>query len=261
MMEHKLLISKTCNAWKVVTLSMITIFLVSTQMCQCIETDIDHVVSDYIGEVVETKIELLEDGDEIAGKNGNYPHSGAREKNPPMRTMYFQNHDLMDENSEKPEKSPDRTVKESMQPGWNLARAKLVAEKNLAFFYNPKFPNKGMTHNYTDKNATKYKDQADFIPGKDVPPFSLETLQGVLSYPGPVINRTTPVLFLGYNTHSGFLLCLFNCSGTDIGDLLEKSPADTHYVFLSQSENAKQDVIWMKHRFTQESNILVAQGR
>lgn len=86
-----------------------------------------------------------------------------------------------------------------------------------------------------------------FVPGQLAPVFKLPTLDGSLVYPGPVINRTTPVVFHSYNPDSAFLRCLWNCSGS-VEDFVTSSPADVHYVFMSSSNDAVGDVTWMRSR-------------
>lgn len=86
-----------------------------------------------------------------------------------------------------------------------------------------------------------------FVPGQLAPAFKLPTLDGSLVYPGPVINRTTPVIFHSYNPDSAFLRCLWNCSGS-VEDFVTSSPADVHYVFMSSSNDAIGDVTWMRSR-------------
>ncbi len=100
----------------------------------------------------------------------------------------------------------------------------------------------------------------DFLPGDKVQPFSISTLDGFLYYPGPVINYSTPLLVHAYNPYSGFARCLWNCTGS-LEELFLRSPNNTHYIFISHSSNAVQDVIWMKARVKETSQRLLAHKR
>jgi len=110
-----------------------------------------------------------------------------------------------------------------------------IAESNMASYSSPPLAG-GLP-----RSAGK------FVPGQLAPSFKLPTLDGSLVYPGPVINRTTPVIFHSYNPESAFLRCLWNCSGS-VEDFVTSSPADVHYVFMSSSNDAVDDVTWMRSR-------------
>ena len=112
----------------------------------------------------------------------------------------------------------------------------------------------------------------DFIPGQIVQPFSLLTLDAggnppsYLTYPGPVINHSTPILIHGFHSASGFLECLWNCT-TSLEELfLIRSPRnstdfDTHYIFLSHNDDALNDAIWMINRVLDTGNTLYKSGK
>lgn len=91
-----------------------------------------------------------------------------------------------------------------------------------------------------------------FKPGDSPAPFKLPTLKGDLIYPGPNLNSSTPILFHAFTMESGFLECLWNCSKS-IEDLIMNSPLNIHYVFMSHSENAYIDSLWMRARFSNSS--------
>ena len=99
-----------------------------------------------------------------------------------------------------------------------------------------------------------------FNPGDRVRPFRLPTLAGLVRYPGPVMNATSSVLLHVYNKHSAFLQCLWNCSGS-VEALLLHSPHNTHYIFMSQGEEAYSDALWMRQRFRQVVSELAWQHR
>ena len=112
----------------------------------------------------------------------------------------------------------------------------------------------------------------DFIPGQIVEPFSLLTLDAggnppsYLTYPGPVINHSTPILIHGFHPASGFLECLWNCSSSLEELFLIRSPRnttdfDTHYIFLSHNDYAFGDAFWMINRILDTGNKLYRTGK
>ena len=102
-------------------------------------------------------------------------------------------------------------------------------------------------HNLQSSNL-KDAQLVELDPGQPAKPFSLPTLQGNLVFPGPVINQSVPILFHAFNPLSGFAQCLWNCSGS-VEELIQNSPNDTHYVFMSTSLDAYFDALWMQNRF------------
>ena len=113
-----------------------------------------------------------------------------------------------------------------------------------------------------DYLLTNVKDAplVELSPGQPAKPFAVPTLRGNLVYPGPIINPTVPVLFHAFNPLSGFGQCLWNCSGS-IEALVEKSPADTHYVFMSTSVNAFDDAVWMHNQFKAAISLMLKSNR
>ncbi|XP_035698307.1 uncharacterized protein LOC118431301 [Branchiostoma floridae] len=83
---------------------------------------------------------------------------------------------------------------------------------------------------------------ADLEPDRPAPPFKLWTLDGVLTDDDL---KGNPVIFHGYNSHSGFLECLWTSNASRVS-LIDRTPNNTHYVFMTRSENAYEDARWMK---------------
>ncbi|CAH1773878.1 unnamed protein product [Owenia fusiformis] len=105
-----------------------------------------------------------------------------------------------------------------------------VAEENMTF--EQKMVDRIKYVNFRD--AAPY----NFNPGDPALSFSIYTTTALdiglsgsnLVYPGPMINRTTPILFNFKDSRSGFLEVLW---GTDaITYLLENGPSNTHYFFI-----------------------------
>ena len=87
-----------------------------------------------------------------------------------------------------------------------------------------------------------------YNPGDTAPSFELQTLDGRLVYKEKSLNDTTashPIMFCAYTEHSAFLQALWTEEGS-VRRLLERSPKNTQYVFLSLSDNARDDVKRMK---------------
>ena len=146
-------------------------------------------------------------------------------------------------------------------------------------------PNLFLKHSIGAKNLEYYRSRksqiqlrpsverlGDFIPGQIVEPFSLLTLDAggnppcYLTYPGPVINHSTPILIHGFHAASGFLECLWNCSSSLEELFLIRSPRnstdyDTHYIFLSHNNDAQGDAIWMINRILDTGNKLYKSGK
>lgn len=88
-------------------------------------------------------------------------------------------------------------------------------------------------------------------PGEKAPNFTLPTLEGPKLFKG-VDNKGTnihpPIIFHEFTNHSGFLECLWT-KDSSLMELIDNSPENTDYVFLSSSTDAVSTAIWMKQRF------------
>jgi hypothetical protein len=85
-------------------------------------------------------------------------------------------------------------------------------------------------------------------PGEFAPSFRLQTLNGRISYKKAHKNTTTPqhpIIFHAFTNRSAFLEVLWTNKHSIIG-LLLNSPRNTRYVFMSFSENAKEEAQWMR---------------
>ena len=114
-------------------------------------------------------------------------------------------------------------------------------------------------HSKPEDLATQQLRDAPLVelnPGQPAKPFSLPTLKGDVVYPGSFLTHHVPILFHAYNPKSGFCQYLWNCSGS-IEELVKKSPRETHYVFMSTSEDAYSDAVWMEKRFASTMNEMI----
>jgi len=88
-------------------------------------------------------------------------------------------------------------------------------------------------------------------PGEKAPNFTLPTLRGPRIYKG-INNKGTnihpPIIFHEFTNHSGFLECLWT-KDSSLMELIDNSPENTDYVFLSSSTDAVTTAEWMKQRF------------
>ena len=88
-------------------------------------------------------------------------------------------------------------------------------------------------------------------PDEKAPNFTLPTLKGPLIYKGaghPETNINPPIIFHEFTNHSGFLECLWT-KDASLLELIDNSPENAHYVFLSSSNNAAATAEWMRLRF------------
>ena len=132
-------------------------------------------------------------------------------------------------------------------PVANIIAAKNAIAKSTLIYQSHKIRTHG------DQNMT-------YIPGSPAPAFSLPTLAGTLSFPGPIINKTTPILFYSHDPRSAFSICLWNCSHS-VEDLLLNSPNNTHYIFLTYSGDGESTAGWMKEKLVVELENLVESDR
>lgn len=97
-----------------------------------------------------------------------------------------------------------------------------------------------------------------FNPGDAAPSFSIQTLDGRLVYKTKMPNDTTPsnpIIFSAFTDHSAFLRALWTEEGS-VRHLLERSPKNTQYIFLSLADNAKDDVEYMRGKIFKEMEKL-----
>ena len=86
-------------------------------------------------------------------------------------------------------------------------------------------------------------------PGDKAPAFRIQTLNGPLIYKNTSdTDIKLPIIFHEFTNQSGFLEALWT-KDSSIVDLLQHSPPNTQYVFMSSSPNAKKTAEWMKGRF------------
>ena len=88
-------------------------------------------------------------------------------------------------------------------------------------------------------------------PSEKAPNFTLPTLQGSIIYKGiknEETNINLPIIFHEFTNHSGFLECLWT-KESSLLELIDNSPDNTQYVFLSSSNDALGTAEWMKTQF------------
>ena len=147
--------------------------------------------------------------------------------------------------------------------GPNLALKHAIGSKNLQYYADSR-RNRLNVHSESGQSG-------DFIPGQIVQPLSILILDAdnkpkYLSYPGPVINHSTPVLIHGFHPASGLLECFWNCTSSLEELFLIRSPRnvtayDTHFIFLSHNDDAYTDALWMKNRVLQTGKDLCNSGK
>lgn len=99
---------------------------------------------------------------------------------------------------------------------------------------------------------------SQYKPGDSAPSFMIQTLHGKFMYKEKALNDTRdsdPIIFCAFNKHSAFLKALWTEDGS-VRRLLVRSPRNTQYVFLSQSDTALDDVRWMQHKIYAEMESL-----
>ena len=88
-------------------------------------------------------------------------------------------------------------------------------------------------------------------PEEKAPNFTLPTLKGPIIYKGSNSNETNirpPIIFHEFTNHSGFLEALWT-KETSILELIDNSPENTNYVFLTSANDALSSAEWMKSKF------------
>jgi hypothetical protein len=88
-------------------------------------------------------------------------------------------------------------------------------------------------------------------PNTKAPNFTLPTLNGPIIYKGIKHNETNihgPIIFHEFTNHSGFLECLWT-KDASILELVDNSPQNTQYVFLTSANDAETTAKWMQNRF------------
>lgn len=97
-----------------------------------------------------------------------------------------------------------------------------------------------------------------YNPGELAPSFSIQTLDGRLVFKKRALNDTTPsnpIIFSAFTDHSAFLRALWTEEGS-VRHLLESSPKNTQYIFISLDDNAKNDVKFMRKKIFKEMTKL-----
>jgi hypothetical protein len=97
-----------------------------------------------------------------------------------------------------------------------------------------------------------------YKPGDLALSFVIQTESGKFVYKEKASNdskNSNPIIFCAFNKHSAFLRALWTEEGS-VRRLLERSPRNTQYVFLSLSENAKHDVEYMQKKIFGEMTKL-----
>ena len=76
-------------------------------------------------------------------------------------------------------------------------------------------------------------------PGDKAPPFTLQSLNGVVKYGQNSAGHTVypPLVFLAYTEQSAFLEALVH-NRDSLEALIEHSPENTHYVFMSWDDSS-----------------------
>ena len=88
-------------------------------------------------------------------------------------------------------------------------------------------------------------------PSEKAPNFTLPTLKGPIVYKGVGNKENTihpPFIFHEFTNHSGFLEALWE-KESSLLELIDNSPDNTHYVFLTSANDALKTADWMKQRF------------
>ena len=90
----------------------------------------------------------------------------------------------------------------------------------------------------------------ELFPGVPAPPFTLQSLEGLLKFDG--VNSSSglqgPIVFHAFNNQSGFLEWLVD-NPDSIKDLVRLSPNNTHYVFMFY-DGALENAEALKNKFT-----------
>jgi len=108
-------------------------------------------------------------------------------------------------------------------------------------------------------------------PDEKAPNFTLPALKGPLVYKGishPDTNIHPPIIFHEFTNHSGFLECLWT-KESSLLELIDNSPENTNYVFLTSANDAITSAEWMKSKFedvlekyfTLAKNLSTSSGR
>ncbi|XP_069769783.1 uncharacterized protein [Narcine bancroftii] len=87
-------------------------------------------------------------------------------------------------------------------------------------------------------------------PGMSAPPFTLDTLDGPLSFPSSQRRSPASFIFHAFTNKSGFLECLW-ASEPALAPLADALPNNSHVIFMSFDDSAPRDVRWMKQRIVQ----------
>ena len=97
-----------------------------------------------------------------------------------------------------------------------------------------------------------------YNPGDIAPSFEIQTLDGRLVYKEKSSedkSPSNPIMFCAFTNRSAFLQALWTEEGS-VRRLLERSPKNTEYIFLSLSDNARSDVKEMRENLLGEMERL-----
>nr|XP_006821161.1 PREDICTED: uncharacterized protein LOC100372536 [Saccoglossus kowalevskii] len=84
-----------------------------------------------------------------------------------------------------------------------------------------------------------------YDPGQPAKGFTLRTLGGALTYPSESLKNGTPIAFQVFDNRSAFVECMWT-SESSLKSLIENSPNNTHYIFMSSSDRPREDADWLK---------------
>ncbi|XP_072109517.1 uncharacterized protein [Mobula birostris] len=87
-------------------------------------------------------------------------------------------------------------------------------------------------------------------PGMSAPHFTVDTLDGPLTFPPSQQHSPASLIFHAFTNKSGFLECMW-ASDSALAPLVHALPNNSHVVFMSFDDNAPRDVGWMKQRIVQ----------
>lgn len=101
-------------------------------------------------------------------------------------------------------------------------------------------------------------------PNEIAPNFTLSTLDGPIVYKGvnhPASNIHPPIIFHEFTNYSGFLEGLWT-KDSSLLELVDNSPDNADYVFMTSERDANAIASWMKKRFEEilEKYYEIAKG-
>ncbi|XP_070550393.1 uncharacterized protein [Ptychodera flava] len=103
----------------------------------------------------------------------------------------------------------------------------------------------------TDKEPTN-----PFDPGQQAKGFTVQTLDGALTYPSDVLKEGTPMMIHVFDNRSALVECMWT-SHESLRSFVANSPNNTHYIFLSPSANAESDAEWMQQQIDKTTKTMM----